>query len=354
MPLKMLQTAASDDMFSQQNFPNCGRTDLAEQGGFFKSGSRGHERIISNSGRFVPALFVLLCLLFSDRIAAQSTDAAEHTRMSLLDDERTIQVGNRLSYSVDEDRERPSIILVNTHGEVGLPLIGKVKAEGKTCRKLAHEIKSLLEVDFYYQATVLIDFPQYAENLGEAILLGEVQRPGSLQIPVDEILTVSDAVLGAGGFTRDADAEKVTLIRGDPEGDERQEFPLDVGKMFATGNFEGDMEVRSGDYIRVPKLAQAGGQFYIWGEVLRPGSYDIPSEKDFTLSKAIFLAGGFSTYANKRKVELVRSETNLAENEDKTIVVNVQAILEEGLRSLDPVVKPDDIIRVKERRFMIQ
>ncbi len=286
--------------------------------------------------------------------AEETLSAEVPTRMGLLDDTRSIQVGNRLTYVVEEDRERPLGFLVNSRGEIDIPLIGKVKAEGKTCRLLAHDIKSLLEVDFYYRATVLIDFPQIAGNLGEITLIGEVQHPGPLSLPADDILTVSAAILSAGNFNREADAEKVTIIRGNPEGEGVEDkFELNVNEMFTTGNFDGDMELRAGDIVLIPKLDRAGGQFYIWGEVIKPGNYNIPNEREFTVSKAIFLAGGFGQYANKKKVELIKADPNLDEGE-RVVVVNVQAILEEGLRSLDPLVSPDDIIKVKERRFMIQ
>ena len=217
IPLKMHLPAASDGVSTHFYLPPCGRTDIGEQGGFFKLRGKRRGMIKFNLGRVALASFILLCPRFTAWLSAQSPPAEAPTRMSLLDDERRIQVGNRLSYLVEEDRERPIVILVNPQGAVEIPLIGKVEAKGKTCLKLAQEIKSLIEVDFYYRATVLVEFPQYAENLGEVILLGEVRRPGSQQIPVDEILTVSAAVLGAGGFTGDADAEKVTLIRGDPQ-----------------------------------------------------------------------------------------------------------------------------------------
>ncbi len=305
-------------------------------------------------GRVTMALGLLFSPLLMAFGAAENLVSEGPTQMSLLDDERGLKVGNRLSYAVEEDRERPIIILVNPQGEVNIPLIGKVEAAGKTCKQLAYEIKSLVEVDFYYQATVLINFPQIADNLGEVILLGEVRKLGPLPIPADEILTVSAAILRAGGFTREADSEKVTLIRGDAESEEGEEkYELDVGLMFSSGRFDNDMEVRADDYILVPQLAAAGGKFYIWGEILRPGNYEIPNEKEFTVSEAIFLAGGFGPYANRKKVELIRADSELAEGE-RTIEVNVQEIMEEGVRSNDPVVHPDDIIRVKERRFMIQ
>ena len=305
-------------------------------------------------GRFILAAGLLFFPRLIPMAAADSITSDVPNRMSLLDRERLIRIGNRLTYTVEEDRERPLALLVNPRGEVDIPLLGKVDAVGKTCQQLAYDIKSLLEVDFYYRATVLVDYPQFTDNLGEITMLGEVLHPGPLPLPADDILTVSAAVNAAGGFKSGADAEKVTLIRDNPESEDGEDrIEIDVNQMFTTGNFDDDMELKDGDYILVPKLAQAGGQFYIWGEVKNPGNYDIPIEKDFTVSKAIFQAGGFGQYANRKRVVLIKADPNLPEGE-RMVEVNVQAILEDGLRSLDPAVEPDDIIRVKERRFMIQ
>ena len=78
-----------------------------------------------------------------------------------------------------------------------------------------------------------------------------------------------------------------------------------------------------------------------------PG-FSIPNERDFTVSKAIIQAGGFTRFADKKRVQLIRADPNLAE-EEKTILVNVTDVLERGIRDFDPEINADDIIRVKER-----
>ena len=81
---------------------------------------------------------------------------------------------------------------------------------------------------------------------------------------------------------------------------------------------------------------------------MRRGYTICPQCAIFTVSKAILRAGGFSEYAEKRKVKLIRADASLPDKE-KTVEVNVAEILEKGIRDFDPLVKPDDIIRVKEK-----
>jgi len=173
--------------------------------------------------------------------------------MDVLDDKRTLRVGDRLSVRVVEDRQSPVSLLVTDSGEVEVPLIGRVLAKGKTCRQLAYAIKAPLEREYYYKATVII-------------------------------------ALDAAGL-------------------------------------------------------KSPGRVYITGQVHNQGPLDIPPDETFTVSKAILRAGGFSDFANKRKVKLVRKKGNSTE----TIVVDVDLIVRKGRTDKDPVVEPDDTIVVPER-----
>ena len=248
---------------------------------------------------------------------------------------------------VVEDRDPMHILFVNDRGEINVPLLGFISAESKTCQKLAFEIKNELEVDYYHQATVLLRHQTETNSRGRVILLGEVRNPGPYLIPVDEVLMGSDTILRAGGFLSSADKEKVAVIRKDPHDyDSELRTEIDVGAIFETGHFENDIAVEPNDLILIPRLEQVGGQFSVVGAVNAPGLYDLPPVRNFTVSKAILRAGGFSQYAEKRKVKLIRADSSLPEKE-QTVEVNVADILEKGIRDYDPLVKPDDIIRVK-------
>lgn len=290
--------------------------------------------------------FVVLLAVLGSAAGAQEE---EHGRMALLDDETPLKVGNRLAYTVVEDRQPAKILLVTDRGLVDPPYIGKVQAVGKTCKALAFEIKQLLEVDFYYRATVLLEPHRAINSRGRLTMLGEVRQQGPLLIPIDEILTVSSAILRSGGFSLDADKSRVSLLRSDPASPEGQlKIEIDVGRMLETGNFGDDVAVESEDIILVPRLEQAGGQVYIVGEINSPGLYAVPNEPGFTLSKAILMAGGFTTFANKKNVKLIRANSDLPEKE-RILKVNVADILEKGIRDFDPVVNPNDIVRVEAR-----
>jgi len=229
-------------------------------------------------------------------------------------------------------------------------LLKKVHAEGKTCRQLAYEIKRELEVDFFHQATVTISRKIGGNTLGEITILGEIRRMGKHKIPADKIYYVSDAIIEAGGgFTDAANKREVLVIRKDPNNPEVVlRSIVDVGGILDTGRYEYDMHVEPDDTIIVPKLNNVGGQVYITGEVRSPGLYKITP--GLTVSRAILGAGGFTEWAKRSKVKLIKLDPKLSKKE-RNITVNVAVILDDNIRDFDPEVEHDDVIHVNESIF---
>jgi protein involved in polysaccharide export with SLBB domain len=92
---------------------------------------------------------------------------------------------------------------------------------------------------------------------------------------------------------------------------------------------------------------KSGRRVYLAGEVLRPGPQEIPAGVTWTVSKAILSAGGFTQYADKKKVRLVRSASGSAPG--KTVILNIADILEKGHTELDMPVEAEDLIYVPAR-----
>ncbi len=274
--------------------------------------------------------------------------SSENSRMELLDDERILRVGDRLLFRVLEEREQALPIFVNDQGQINLPLVGQLDARGKTCRALAYEIKSSLEKTYFYRATVILDF-QYSENTrGQVNVAGAVRNQRAYPIPNDRILTVSGAIISAGGMTAEADPRRVVLVRRNQEGEEQRRFEINVQEVLDAGNLEADMPVQADDLIVVPRRTEAGGTAYVVGAVNSPGVINVPADGSLTVSGAILQRGGFSRFARQRTVKLIRGDSSVP-IEERTRTINVEAILERGARENDIAVEPDDIIRVEER-----
>jgi len=97
--------------------------------------------------------------------------------------------------------------------------------------------------------------------------------------------------------------------------------------------------------VEVVNKTRVNGKVYVTGQVRNPGGYEIPSGENFTISKAILNAGGFSDFSDKKNVRLIRK---IASGK-QTLVINVQEIWGKGNLDKDLVVQPDDLIVVPAR-----
>jgi len=84
----------------------------------------------------------------------------------------------------------------------------------------------------------------------------------------------------------------------------------------------------------------------IWGEVARPGVYDVPSGSDFLA--AISYAGGPTDMAKLTDVRLIRAK--MLEGESTPMVkIDVEAYLVSGDKKNLPEIRPGDTIIVSPR-----
>jgi polysaccharide biosynthesis/export protein len=170
--------------------------------------------------------------------------------MSVLDDKKRLGRDDFVSFRVVEDRDDESQHLrVNDNGELEVPYIGLVPAEGKTCRELAYNIKSALEREYYYHATVILAVDKVSEkSRGRIYVYGAVKGQGPQDIPTDETYTVSKAVIRAGGFGDFADKRKVKVTRKDGK-----DLVVDLKRVIEQGHTEDDVVLQPDDQIYVPQ-----------------------------------------------------------------------------------------------------
>ena len=174
--------------------------------------------------------------------------------MDALDDQHKLAIGDRLSFRIVEDEEDPKPLLVTDSGDLEVPYIGRFPAVGRTCKQLARQLKAELEKEYYYQATVIIAVDIMTKSRGKVYLVGPVRMPGPQEIPSDEVLTLSKAILRAGGFGDYADKHKVRVTRkGGGAGGQDQVFTVNVAEILEKGKTESDLPLEPGDLIYVPE-----------------------------------------------------------------------------------------------------
>jgi polysaccharide export outer membrane protein len=96
-------------------------------------------------------------------------------------------------------------------GTASLPLIGQVAIGGKTVDQASKLIHDLFNKDFLVNPQINLTVVEYAKR--RFTVLGQVQKPGSFEIPNEETVTLLQAVAMAGGYTRLANPSKITVSR---------------------------------------------------------------------------------------------------------------------------------------------
>ena len=150
--------------------------------------------------------------------------------MQELDNVQRLKPGYVVSIQILEDKREALELRVAPTGEMQVPYLGLIKAEGLTCRELSNQIKTELEKTFFKSATVLItsnfsqiepeifcSFPCYPDIRTVAIA-GNVSKKGKHTLPNDKELTLTDLLELAGGITSHNKIPVITIVRRTPLG----------------------------------------------------------------------------------------------------------------------------------------
>jgi polysaccharide export outer membrane protein len=168
-------------------------------------------------------------LIDPDAIPARSFDRCR------AGDELSVTFSDLPAPGLPEFKER-----IKDDGYITLPLNIRVLAEGKTTDELARNIQSAYVPRYYKYLTVNVKGEDRIYFVG-----GEVRSPDRRQYV--GAITVTQAIVTAGGFTDFANRKKVQLLR---YGNDK---PLIIDFNKALQNRKLDLPIYPGDTIIVPK-----------------------------------------------------------------------------------------------------
>jgi polysaccharide export outer membrane protein len=129
----------------------------------------------------------------------------------------------------------------------------------------------------------------------------------------------------AGGINNEG-ADTITLLHQRAGGKEQADV---IG--LVSGGPERNVELSGGDIIYVDRAPR----FYIYGEVQRPGMFKV--ERSMTVLQALAAGGGLTPRGTERGLRIKRRDA-----------AGVLQVLE---AKHDDLVKPDDVVFVKESLF---
>lgn len=150
---------------------------------------------------------------------------------------------DRLKVAVFGEEELSGELPVGLSGQLSMPLIGEVRAQGHTTAELAAEIARLLNQRYLRNASVSVSVVA-ARNLTFTID-GEVKKPGIYEMP--GAVTLMQAVALGEGATEFAKLNEVVVFRS--FGGKRYAARYDLNDI--RGGRFADPEVRPGDVVVV-------------------------------------------------------------------------------------------------------
>ncbi len=245
--------------------------------------------------------------------------------------------GDAIEILVVGDRDLSQTVTIKPDGSIDLPLVGEVRAAGRTTTQLAAELNKRYSV---YLKAPSITVAVRQLRVDRIYILGQVNRPGEYQIRPG--VGILELLASAGGPTDRADLAKATIIRGKtemielspPELSARSKSPeaieLNLLGAFAT-NKNPEVQLLPGDVLFVPATDR---RIVVLGQVNRPGAYDLLEGQRVT--DLLAAAGGMTAQAAPQRAFIVRN--------DEQIPVDVREILAGNLEGNIPLLQGDMMV----------
>jgi len=136
---------------------------------------------------------------------------------------------------------------LNPEGNLSVPLLGSIHLAGLTLTQAASKLTELYSRDYLVNPKVNVTLLSYARR--RFTILGQIGHPGVIEMPDSspQGIDLLEAIAMAGGYTRIAAPERITVRRQNASGD--QIFKVNA-KRFTKGQGGGFL-VKPGDTITV-------------------------------------------------------------------------------------------------------
>jgi len=209
--------------------------------------------------------------------------------------------GDAVRVTVFQQPDLTTEARIAERGTITVPLVGEVKVQGMSLAEAGKKIAGEFERgQFLKNPQVHVSLTTLRSS--QVSVLGLVARPGRYAL--------DDTSAHLAGDT-------VTVLR--------------AGKDYKVDMLAKPFKLQGGDTVHVERAPV----FYIYGEVARSGAY--PVLPNMTVMQAIVAGGGITPRGSERRLKLRRS--------------GADGKLVETDTSLRDIVKPDDVIYVKEALF---
>lgn len=166
-------------------------------------------------------------------------------RTAELDSTYTIKIGDEIEVSVWEESDFNTTTTVSNMGTVVVPLIGEVKAAGKTQNQLKRDLRNHLSK--YIRGEINLTVAIRSTDSMLVSVLGMVIKPDNY--PVVEGTSIFKILSMAGGTTEQANIKEVRIYR---ESNNPGYTELNLDEILENGEIKSATKVYPGDVVYVP------------------------------------------------------------------------------------------------------
>jgi len=162
--------------------------------------------------------------------------------------EYVIGVADGLRINVWKNPELSTAGSVRPDGTITMPLIGDIRAAGRTASQLTEEIGNRLKT-FVKEESTLVSIAITDVNSYRFTVSGNAERPGVFNLKY--YATVADAIALAGGLNKFASPKRLVILRQQSNGGIRK-VPVNFDRISGGDHPEENIVVLANDTIYVP------------------------------------------------------------------------------------------------------
>jgi polysaccharide export outer membrane protein len=239
-------------------------------------------------------------------------------------------------------------VRVSNDGMIGLPLIGRVKAEGMTADQLRAALEAKYGESYLQNPQISVYVTEF--HAQPVSIIGAVERPGLYQLTgprtLIEMLSLAGGlakrssapagrtlfVTRKGGFGDIQPADGMELVAPD-------KLEINLRKLLYARDDTLNIQIKPRDTISVTKADIV----YVVGSVRKPGGFVLEDREKVTVMQALAMAEGFFGSPAKRSARIIRRAPDGSRTE---IPVNLKEVL--SGKAVDVEMAANDILFIPD------
>lgn len=240
------------------------------------------------------------------------------------------------------------VFALDSQGTVSVPYLGQVELMGLTTRDVESKIAKLFAVSLLEDPQVTVGVAQYRSQY--FYMMGAVHKPG--KYPLTQSTDVLDALALAEGLNEKAGSiikiyrysqrqisqSALPIANGGKQGVEAANNPdpsnaleISLPDLLKNGHDINGAGIFPGDVVEVPERRERN--YYVLGDIQRPGAFPMPNAGRMALSQALGNAGGMLRTASGKKTMVIRQRAG--ETLPEQIRVNAYSVLKGDIKDIE-------------------